>query len=78
MSPVDCAALLQELKDAKALLDSMRKNSAIRSIRDSDGSGVEYSVTAIGTQEQYVNRLAARYDALCGHCSRAASYSFLF
>lgn len=75
---VDCAALKAKLDASQARLDKMRDNSGIRSIRDSDGSGVEYSIAGLASEEQNFRRLLAMFDACCAHCGRGGPVEFLY
>lgn len=70
---IDCAALQAELANARALLDVMRQKSMVRTIRDSDGSSIEYSSNGLTAQQDYVLRLQAMVDALCSGCPGAAA-----
>ena len=70
---IDCAALQTELDNARALLALMREKSVVRSVRDSDGSSVEYSSSGLTAQQNYVLRLQGMVDTLCSGCGRAAA-----
>lgn len=78
MMQIDCAALREKLLASQVRLDKMRDNSGIRSIRDSDGSGVEYSIAGLASEEANFRRLAAMYDACCARCGRGGPLEFLY
>lgn len=79
MTPEQCAALKSQLDASLGRLDTMRANSGIRSIRDSDGSGIEYSIAGLASEEQNARRLAATYCACCDpHYGRSGPIDFIY
>lgn len=59
----DCADILRQLNAAKAALEALNTSGIIRSITDTDGSRIEYSVQRPQNLTSYVALLQAQYDA---------------
>lgn len=72
----DCAAIKIELDAAKAVLDKMMQ-PGVRSVQDSDGSRIEYTIGNYNAQRDKVARLQAQYDA-CVNSYSAKPFEFLF
>jgi hypothetical protein len=70
-----CDQILAQLGDVVRTINEVGAGG-IRSVRDSDGSEIQYNQASLNALYGQRNRLQALYDAQCGNCGRGGSRPF--
>lgn len=74
---VDCNALLARIAELGNAITSISKGG-VRSVRDSDGSEIQYSTANVRYLQDERNRLTALYNTCCGARGSTAPFGAIF